>query len=138
MPRETVLATHEVKTVCPYCGVGCGMYLGVREDEVVGVRGDRENPVNKGRLCVKGRFGIADFINHDDRLTSPLIKQNGEFVEASWDQALDLVAGRLAGFQGEEFAAVASAKATNEDNYVFQKFTRSVMGTNNVDHCARL
>ena len=138
MPKETVLATHEIKTVCPYCGVGCGMYLGVREGEVVGVRGDRENSINRGRLCVKGRFGIADFVNHEDRLTSPLIKQDGQFVEASWDQALDLVSSKLAGFKGEEFVAVASAKATNEDNYVFQKFARSVMETNNVDHCARL
>jgi formate dehydrogenase alpha subunit len=129
--------TREVKTVCPYCGVGCSFYLGVRGNRIVRVRGDRQSPVNRGRLCVKGRFG-HEFVNHPERLTTPLIKRDGRFVEAGWDEALDLVAARFAQYRGEAFAAFASAKCTNEENYVMQKFVRQVMGTNNVDHCARL
>jgi len=127
----------EVKTVCSYCGVGCGIYLGVRGGVIVNVRGDRDNSVNRGNLCVKGRFGYG-FVNHPERLTAPLIKRDGEFVEASWEEALDLVASRLANYKGGQFAAISSARCTNEDNYVMQKLARAVMGTNNVDHCARL
>jgi len=135
--KVDLLPTHEVKTICSYCGVGCGIYLGVRGGLVVSARGDVDSPVNKGNLCVKGRFGY-DFINHPERLTLPLIKRGGEFAEATWEEALDLVASRLAGYKGEEFAAISSARCTNEENYVLQKFTRAVMGTNNIDHCARL
>ncbi len=128
----------EVKTVCPYCGVGCSLYLGVINNAVVSVRGDREGPANHGRLCVKGRFGIPEFVNHPDRLTTPLIRKDGEFKQATWEEALDLVAKKLSRHKGEQFAAIASAKCTNEENYVIQKFARTVMGTNNIDHCARL
>jgi len=117
--------------------VGCSIYLGVRGNTVVDVRGDKENPINKGNLCVKGRFGY-EFINSPERLTSPLIKKDGEFVEATWDDAIELIASKFAHFKNDQFAMVASAKCTNEDNYVMQKFARGVMGTNNVDHCARL
>ena len=130
-------ATSHVKTICAYCGVGCGIYLSVRGSAVVDVRGDTENPINKGNLCAKGRFGY-EFINSPERLTSPLIKRNGEFVEATWDEALELVASKFADFKGDQFALIASAKCTNEENYVAQKFARGVMGTNNIDHCARL
>src|SRR4030043_140544 len=128
---------YEVKTICAYCGVGCGILLGVRGGIIVNVRGDVENPVNNGALCVKGRFGY-DYINHPERLTAPLIKKNGSFVETSWEEALDFVAKKLAGYKGGQFAFLASAKCTNEENYVAQKFTRVVMQTNNIDHCARL
>jgi len=128
---------HEVKTVCPYCGVGCGIYLGVRGDTIVSARGDAENAINRGNLCVKGRFG-HDFIHHPDRLETPLIKKNGKFVEVTWDEVLDLVAEKLSRYTGDQFAALSSARCTNEENYLFQKFTRGVMGTNNIDHCARL
>jgi formate dehydrogenase major subunit len=138
MPKETVRPEREVKTVCPYCGVGCSMYLGVRDDKITGVRGDEQGPVNQGRLCVKGRFGIAEFVNHKDRLTMPLIRKNNRLVEASWDEALSLVASKLGKYQGDEVAVISSAKSTNEDNYVMQKFARAVLGTNNIDHCARL
>lgn len=137
IPKNTQSPAREVKTICPYCGCGCGLYLGVRGDRVVGVRGDRENPVNRGNLCVKGRFGY-DFVNHPDRLTTPLVKRDGEFVPATWAEALDLVTERFAQYKGAGFATLSSAKATNEDNYVVQKFTRAVMGTNTIDHCARL
>lgn len=136
-PKDTPLPAREVKTVCPYCGVGCGLILGVRGERVVSGRGDPDNPVNSGRLCVKGRFG-HEFINHPDRLTTPLIKKNGKFEEASWDEALDLVAQKFSKCSPDQFAALSSAKCTNEDNYIVQKFTRAVMGTNTVDHCARL
>jgi len=129
--------TREVATTCPYCGVGCGIYLGIRNEQVIGVRGNREG-VNKGSLCVKGRFGIAEFVHHPERLTTPLIRRNGELTEASWDEALDLVASKLAKYSPDEVAVVSSAKCTNEENYVIQKLARVVLGTNNVDHCARL
>jgi len=131
-------ADREVRSICPYCGTGCGLLVGVRGGRVVSTTGDRDNPVNRGQLCVKGRFGIADFIEHPDRLRTPLVRKGGELKEATWDEALDLVAKKLAGMKGDRFATFASAKIANEDNYLLQKFTRAVMGTNNVDHCARL
>ncbi|TFH35872.1 MAG: 2Fe-2S iron-sulfur cluster binding domain-containing protein, partial [Bacteroidia bacterium] len=135
--KESRIPTHEVKTVCIYCGVGCNLFLGVRGNSVVSSRGDRESIVNKGRLCVKGRFGYS-FVNHPDRLSKPLIKRDGKFVESSWDEALDLIAGKFASSKGSKFATLTSAKIPNEDNYVIQKLARAVLGTNNVDHCARL
>jgi predicted molibdopterin-dependent oxidoreductase YjgC len=138
MPKERRQPTQEVKTICPYCGVGCGIVLGTDGRELINVSGNRESPVNSGRLCVKGRFGIVDFVNHSSRLRSPLIRKNGELMEATWEEALDLVASKLDKYRGDAFAGISSAKCTNEDNYIFQKFTRAVMGTNNVDHCARL
>ncbi|UCE75358.1 MAG: formate dehydrogenase subunit alpha [Methanomassiliicoccales archaeon] len=138
LPKVYKVPTSEVKTICPYCGVGCGIYLGLYYDQIANVRGDPENPASCGRLCVKGRFGIVDFVNSFDRLDSPLIKKNGEFQRVSWDEALDFIASKLKGYKGDSFAALASAKCTNEENYLLQKFTRAVMGTNNIDHCARL
>jgi len=136
-PYRAEVPAREVETTCVYCGVGCGVYLGVRGDQVTSVRADRDRAPNQGSLCVKGRYGF-DFVNHPDRLTSPLIKRDGEFEEATWDEALELIAGEFSQRKGEQFASLASAKCTNEENYVFQKFTRAVMGTNTVDHCARL
>ncbi|ADZ10728.1 formate dehydrogenase, alpha subunit [Methanobacterium lacus] len=136
VPKETKKPAREVKTVCPYCGVGCNIYLGVRGDKIVSARGDTDNSVNKGNLCVKGRFGYS-FINHPDRLKKPLIKRNDEFIEVEWEEALDYVAQKLSGYKGDEFASISSARCPNEDNYAVQKFTRAVMGTNNVDNCAR-
>ncbi len=135
--------TRKVKTVCSYCGVGCGVLLQVRGSKVIGADGDRESPVSHGSLCVKGRFG-TEFINHSERLTKPLVRKDGELVESSWEEALEIVSSRLAGYAqpggdgGAPFAALASAKCTNEENYLLQKFTRAVMGTNNIDHCARV
>jgi predicted molibdopterin-dependent oxidoreductase YjgC len=117
--------------------VGCGIYFGVKGDTIVSARADRETPSNQGSLCVKGRYGF-NFVNHPDRLTTPLIKENGDFREASWEEAFELIAGKFKKSKGKKFAALTSAKATNEDNYLVQKFTRAVMGTNTIDHCARL
>jgi len=141
-PKAEVLPpAAEVKTTCPYCGCGCGLILGVRGGRIVQVRGDPENPVNAGSLCVKGRFGL-DFAGSPDRLTQPLVRRDGRLVEAGWDEALDVVArafGRIKAEHGPDaLAGLSSAKCTNEENYLFQKFVRAVLGTNNVDHCARL
>jgi predicted molibdopterin-dependent oxidoreductase YjgC len=136
--RSSRLATREVKTTCPYCAVGCQTFLGVRGNEIVGVRGDKQGPANEGHLCVKGRFGIAGMVHHPSRIKTPLIKRDGVFQEATWDEALDLVASRFKTYAPEEIGVVSSARATNEDNFVMQKFGRAVLGTNNVDHCARL
>lgn len=138
MPKERRLPAQEVKTTCPYCGVGCQIYLGVSDGQVISVRGDRDNDVNRGLLCVKGRFGVAGYVNHPERLTLPLVRKDGALRETTWDEALEMVAGRLAGFGKGEVAVISSAKCTNEDNYVIQKFARTVLGTNNIDHCARL
>jgi len=137
MPKSFNWPAKEEKTICPYCGVGCGIYLGVRGNNVVGVRGDSENTVNRGSLCVKGQFGF-DFINHPNRLTSPLIRRNDKLSEAVWDEALDLVASKFGKYKGDEIAVISSAKCSNEENYLIQKFARAVLGTNNIDHCARL
>jgi len=134
-PREV---TKSVTTVCPYCGVGCGVRLQVNQrDEIVEVLDDPDNRSSIGMLCVKGRFGYP-FVQHPDRLTTPLIKENGKFRPASWDEALDLIVDRLVQYRGKAFATLCSAKATNEDGYVQQKFARLIMQTNNIDHCTRL
>lgn len=138
IPKETHRPTKEVKTTCPYCGVGCQMYLGIKDEQVIRVSGERENDVNRGHLCVKGRFGVAEYISHPERLSSPLVKKNGEFAEVTWDEVLDEVATRFGRYKPDEIAVISSAKCTNEENYVTQKFARAVLGTNSVDHCARL
>ncbi len=135
--KVDVQPEYEVLSTCPYCGVGCQIYLGIKNNKIVSTRGDIENETNQGRLCVKGRFGIPEFVHSNERLAEPLIKKDGKFVRSSWDEALDLVSTKLREYHGKT-AAIASAKCTNEDNYVFQKFTRAVLGTNNLDHCARL
>ncbi|MCP4306226.1 MAG: molybdopterin-dependent oxidoreductase, partial [bacterium] len=94
-PKKPAFPAREVQTTCVYCGVGCGIYLGVKGDQIVSMRGDRERPTNEGSLCVKGRYGF-NFVNHPDRLMTPLIKKDGEFVEATWDEALTLIASKFA------------------------------------------
>jgi len=132
--------TTPVKTTCSYCGVGCQLYLHVKDNRVVKVTGV-ETPPNDGSLCVKGQFGF-NFIHSPDRLTTPLIKENGAFRSASWDEALNLVAKRLGEIKSahgpDSIGVLTSARVTNEDNYVANKFTRAVLRTNNIDHCARL
>lgn len=131
---------REVDTVCAYCGTGCNITLHVSRNEVVRVT-SKEDAWNEGWLCVKGRFGYK-FINSPDRLKTPLIKKDGVFKEASWDEALDYTAKRLAEIRDkygpDSIGGLASARCTNEENYLFQKLMRAVIGTNNVDHCARL
>ena len=130
----------KTRTICSYCGVGCEMELLVKDNRVVGVE-PSNGPANSGLLCVKGRFSY-NFINHPSRLKMPLIRKNGALVEAGWDEAYELIARKFretkAAYGSEAFAGLASARVTNEENYLFQKMVRTVFGTNNVDHCARL
>jgi formate dehydrogenase alpha subunit len=131
------------RTTCPYCGVGCQIDLNVnpKTNQIVRVTSEVGCIPNDGNLCVKGRFAM-DFVGSDQRLTTPLIKRNGRFEPATWDEAIELVASRLgeirAAYGADSIGGLSSAKCTNEENYVFQKFIRAVIGTNNVDHCARL
>jgi formate dehydrogenase major subunit len=140
MGREWEL--EKVNTTCPYCGVGCQMtlYVDKANNRIARVKGREGIAPNEGMLCVKGRFAY-DFPSSPKRLTKPLIKKNGEQVEVSWDEALDYTAGRLREIKEkhgpEAYAAIACARSTNENAYAMQKFARAVMGTNNVDHCAR-
>ncbi|EFI35795.1 NADH:ubiquinone oxidoreductase, subunit G, iron-sulfur binding [Desulfonatronospira thiodismutans ASO3-1] len=156
---------REVDTVCPYCGCGCNLTLAVKKNEIARIY-SRKDSINQGMLCVKGRFAY-DFVNSPDRLTKPLIRTGAkkdfvlnrdnpyreskkghasrpdyeQFREASWEEALDLVALRLKEIKDRHgpdvIGGLASARCTNEDNYLFQKFMRMAVGTNNVDHCAR-
>jgi formate dehydrogenase alpha subunit len=138
-PRESpAKVVGRTETTCPYCGVGCGIEVATRDDGRLSVMADDapENRSSEGMLCVKGRFGTG-FIHAPDRVTVPMVKREGRWHEVSWDEALDVAAAGLARHRGR-FGALASAKATNEDAYVIQKFVRTVMATNNVDHCTRL
>lgn len=135
---------EKVLTTCTYCGTGCTLELNVNKGKVVGVTSNRDevySPVNQGALCVKGRFGW-DFIHSPDRLTTPLIRENGELRPATWDEALDYTAKKLQEIKDahgpDKLAMFSSARVTNEENYIAQKLMRAAIGSNNVDHCARL
>ena len=131
----------KVRTTCTYCGVGCQLNLHVKDNKVIKITGVEDAAPNYGSLCVKGRYGF-DFISSPERLTKPLIKKDGEFVESSWDEALDLVANTFNEIKKEHgsdsLGVFTSARMTNEENYIAHKFTRAVLKTNNIDHCARL
>lgn len=134
---------QKVRTTCGYCGVGCQMDLNVHDGKIVQVTGNKDyGPPNQGSLCVKGRFGM-EFVHHPDRLKTPLIKaDDGTFREAGWEEAYERIAARFIETKRrhgpDSLAGLSSARCTNEENYLFQKFMRAVIGTNNVDHCARL
>lgn len=132
------------KVICTYCGVGCSIDIFVKDNKWVysmGTEENWENQANKGMLCVKGRFGF-DFLNRDDRLKTPLIKKNGKLEEATWDEALSLVTSKLTDIKAKHGANAigffTSARASNEDNYAIMRLARGTVGTNNIDHCARL
>ena len=131
----------EVRSTCPYCGAGCQIILRVKGGTIIEVTADPQQAPNYGALCVKGRFG-HEFIQHKDRLTKPLIRKNGMLVETSWDEALDYTARKLfdlkAMYGPDSIAGFSCARATNEENFLMQKFMRTSIGTNNIDHCARL
>ena len=135
---EPKAPVRTVTTTCPYCGVGCGIKAKVDETErIIGMLDDPDNESSLGMLCVKGRFGYT-FVHHQDRLTTPLVRKDGELTPVSWDEALDYVVDRLAEYRGDSFATLCSAKATNEDGYIQQKLARLVMQSNHIDHCTRL
>ena len=137
----TASDVSRTKTICPYCGVGCGIELLTHGDELVGAEPDFDAP-SRGSLCVKGQFGSWDFVRSEDRLRHPLIKgEDGEFRKASWDEALDLVAERFTQIKTESgpdsLVCWASARVVTEANYLLQKFARVALGTNNIDNCSR-
>jgi len=131
----------KIRTTCAYCGVGCQIYLHVKDGKVLRVSGVEEGLPNLGSLCVKGKFGY-EFIHSEERLTTPLIRQGDSFREASWDEALDMVAKHFLEIKEksgpDSLAGLTSARVTNEENYLMQKLVRTGFGTNNIDHCARL
>jgi len=130
-----------VKTICPYCGTGCGLILKIVDGVAVATYPDREHPVSRGSLCIKG-WSAHEFIHHPDRLTSPLLRKGDAFQEIPWDEAIPMAASKLREiaekYGGEAIGGLSSAKCTNEENYLFQKLIRAAFQTNNVDHCARL
>lgn len=141
-----LIADKMVHTTCPYCGVGCQIDLHVKDGLLYRVNGRFDNQVNHGNLCVKGRFGF-DFVHAPDRLTMPMMRPDrqapfGNEHATSWGVALDFVAEKLLAvrekYGPDSIAFLTSAKCTNEENYLLQKLARAVVGTNNVDHCARL
>ncbi|MCW9000233.1 MAG: formate dehydrogenase subunit alpha, partial [Kangiellaceae bacterium] len=138
---KSVQAEETVRTICSYCGVGCNLEVAVKNNEILSIRAPNNAEVNSGHTCLKGRYAWR-FYNHPDRLTSPLIKKNGEFVEASWDEAYDLITKKLiqlkTDFGPDSIAGISSSRCPNEENYLMQKLMRAVIGTNNIDCCARV
>jgi len=136
-------ADRVIESTCPFCGVGCQIDLHIKNEQIFRVSGRFDNEVNYGNLCVKGRFGY-DFVHAPDRLTEPLMRTSRKkpFKSTSWEKAIATVATRLREIRDQygpnSVAILTSAKCTNEENYLLQKFARAVIGTNNVDHCARL
>ena len=127
-----------VTTTCPYCGVGCGIKARIDpNDRIIEILDDPDNQSSLGMLCVKGRFGFS-FVNHPDRITKPLIRKDGELTPVEWEEAIEFVSSRLTEYRGDAFGTLASAKATNEDGYIQQKFARLIMQSNHIDHCTRL
>ncbi len=131
-----------VPTTCPYCGCGCGLLLEVMDGRIVGVLPQKDHPINAGKLCIKG-WNAHEFSESAERIRKPMLREKGgNPKEVSWDEALGYVASKISGIKEkhgpDSIAFLCSAKCTNEDNYVMQKFVRAVIGTNNIDHCARL
>jgi predicted molibdopterin-dependent oxidoreductase YjgC len=138
---ELSVEYKSVATICPYCGCGCGLSLEVLDGELLGTLPVKTSPVNEGKLCVKG-WNVHEFVKSPRRLTHPLVRRNGDFVPVSWDEGLEFTARRLREIRDahgpDSIAFLTSAKCTNEENYLLQKFARAGVGTNNIDHCARL
>jgi formate dehydrogenase major subunit len=135
------IADEWTRTTCPYCGTGCEMEVGTKADRIVQVRPADDAPVSSGHLCVKGRYAY-DFVDAPDRMTEPMIRENGTWRAVSWEEVIEYTASKLGGlvaeFGPDSVAVLGSARATNEENYIAQKFARVALGTNNVDCCARV
>ena len=138
---KSVALQEKTRTVCTYCGVGCNLDIAVEGDKVLSIQAPYDAEVNHGHTCLKGRYAFR-FYNHPERLRSPLIKRDGIFEEATWEEAYDLIAHKLLHFKQEfgpdSIAGISSSRCTNEENYLMQKFIRAVIGTNNIDGCARV
>ncbi len=130
-----------IQTTCTYCGCGCGLLLEVMDEGLVGTLPLKTHPISEGTLCIKG-WNVHEFVESDRRLRYPLVRKDGDFQEVGWEDALGMVASRLMGirdkFGPDSIAFLSSAKCTNEENYLLQKLARAIVGTNNIDHCARL
>ena len=138
---KSITASETTRTVCTYCGVGCNLEISTVDNEILSIQAPYDAEVNHGHTCLKGRYAFQ-FYDHEDRLRSPLIKRNGEFVEVSWDEAYDYIAEKLTDYKknygADYIAGISSSRCTNEENYLMQKFIRAVIGTNNIDGCARV
>ena len=130
-----------VPSICPYCGTGCGILYQTDGEKILAALPNPASPVNRNALCIKG-WSSHEHLHTEGRLTTPLLKRGNDFAPASWDEALNIVSGTLRKIVNthgpDSVMMLASARITNEENYLAQKFARSVLGTNNVDHCARL
>ncbi|SPD75516.1 Formate dehydrogenase subunit alpha (fragment) [uncultured Desulfobacterium sp.] len=130
-----------VKTTCPFCGCGCQMLLEVLDGRLIGTLPFKGAQMNQGKLCIKG-WNAHGFVQSPDRLTKPLIRKNGKLQEASWEETFDTVASRISDIKtrygANSMSFLSSARCSNEENYLLQKLCRAGVGTNNVDHCARL
>jgi predicted molibdopterin-dependent oxidoreductase YjgC len=139
--NERELSYRLVPSTCVYCGTGCGVLLEVTGDRLTGTLPQKDHPVSKGALCIKG-WSVHEFVHSPRRLAAPMVRKEGVLVETDWDTALAAVADGLGrardGHGADAVGFFASARCTNEENYLLQKFARAVIGTNNVDHCARL
>lgn len=138
---KTLQADSSVTTVCTYCGVGCNLEVKVKQGQVAAISAVETAAVNQGHTCLKGRYAF-EYVHHPDRLRSPMIRRDGVLEAVSWDEALDYIAQRLGEIKQEQgadaIAAISSARCTNEENYLMQKFMRTVIGSNNIDGCARV
>jgi len=138
---KTLIPDEIIRTTCTYCGVGCQLDVSVIDGEIKGIQAPNTAEVNSGHTCLKGRFAFQ-FYNHPDRLTDPLIKRNGKFEIATWDEAYDYIADKLIKVRNEygvnAIGSISSSRATNEENYLMQKMTRVALNTNNIDGCARV
>jgi len=130
-----------IPSVCSYCGTGCGVLFQVMDGQLIDTMPMKTHPVNEGRLCIKG-WNLHEHVISDKRLKSPMLRKDGELHEVTWDEAIQVTADKFKSIINDNgpdsVAVLASAKITNEENYLAQKFARAVIGTNNVDHCARL
>jgi formate dehydrogenase major subunit len=138
---KSIEATKQTRTICTYCGVGCNLIVATKGDEVLSIHAAPDGPVNPAHACLKGRYAFR-FHNHPDRLRAPMLRKNGHFEEVSWDQAYDRIVenlGRIKADHGPQaIGGISSARCTNEENYLMQKFIRAVIGCNNIDSCARV
>lgn len=140
--KARIWEVKKIQTICPYCGVGCVIDLHIKNNKIVNVSSEIGKHVNRGNLCAKGKFGL-DFVSSSERISHPMIKtKDGKFRKVSWEKALDIVSDKLAAIKEkygpDSIAILSSAKCTNEENFLMSKFARAVVGTNNIDHCARL
>lgn len=138
---KSIAVDEKVRTVCTYCGVGCNLEVSVKGGKVKSIQAPYDAAVNQGHTCLKGRFAFS-FYNHGDRIKTPLIRRNGVLEPATWEEAYAFIAKELTriktDFGPDYIAGVSSARCTNEENYLMQKFMRAVIGTNNIDSCARV